>query len=60
MVVSLTLCTLLRTQMPKNPTELEANSWRLTGNSPGNKRVNRLFPVITDGAKRRPLLGSNQ
>jgi hypothetical protein len=27
-------------------------------NSPGNKRVSRLFPVITDGAKRRCLLGS--
>jgi hypothetical protein len=26
--------------------------------SPGNKRLSRLFPVITDGVKRRPLLGS--
>ncbi len=33
--------------------------WRLTAYSPGNKRVSRLFPVITDGAKRRYLLGSN-
>jgi hypothetical protein len=32
---------------------------RMTGNSPGNKRVSRLFPVTTDGAKRRPVLGSN-
>src|SRR5260370_662007 len=29
------------------------------GNSPGNKRVSRLFPATTDGVKRRPLLGSN-
>src|SRR5260370_10304447 len=28
--------------------------------SPGNIRVSRLFPVITDGAKRRPLLGSDR
>jgi hypothetical protein len=31
----------------------------MVGYSPGNKRVSRLFPVITDGAKRRPLLGNN-
>src|SRR5882762_8739323 len=29
-----------------------------TGNSPGNNRVSRLFPGITDGAKRRYLFGS--
>jgi hypothetical protein len=29
------------------------------GYSPGNKRVSRLFPVTTDGAKRRPLFGGN-
>jgi len=32
---------------------------RVTRNSPGNKRVSRLFPSTTDGVKRRPLLGSN-
>jgi len=26
---------------------------------PGNKRVSRLFPVTTDGRKRRYLLGNN-
>jgi hypothetical protein len=36
-----------------------ADCGRMTGNSPGNKRVSRLFPVTTDGAKRRPVLGSN-
>ena len=30
-----------------------------TGNSPGNKLVSRLFPSITDGVKRRHLLGRN-
>jgi hypothetical protein len=29
---------------------------RMTGYSPGNKRVSRLFLVTTDGAKRRPVL----
>jgi len=32
----------------------------MTGNSPGNKRVSRLFPAITDGAKRRLMLGTNR
>jgi hypothetical protein len=36
-----------------------ANS-RIIANSPGNKRVSRLFPVTTDGAKRRPVLGTNR
>jgi hypothetical protein len=31
---------------------------RVTAYSPGNYRVSRLFPVITDGAKRRYLLGN--
>jgi hypothetical protein len=31
----------------------------MTGYSPGNKRVSRLFPVTNDGAKRRPVLGNN-
>jgi hypothetical protein len=30
----------------------------MVGYSPGNKRVSRLFPNITDGAKRRHLLGT--
>jgi hypothetical protein len=34
------------------------DSERVVGHSPGNKRVSRLFPVTTDDAKRRPLLGS--
>jgi hypothetical protein len=29
------------------------------GQSPGNERVSHLFPVITDGAKGRSLLGNN-
>lgn len=28
--------------------------------SPGNIRVSRLFPIITDGPKRRPLLGNHR
>jgi hypothetical protein len=31
----------------------------MVGYSPDNKRVSRLFRATTDGAKRRPLLGSN-
>ena len=33
-------------------------SSRVVGYSPENKRVSRLFPSITDGIKRRHLLGS--
>ena len=37
---------------------LELDREWITAYSPGNIRVSRLFLVITDGAKRRPLLGS--
>ena len=38
---------------------LGVDSGRITRNSPGNKRRSRLFPVTTDGAKRRSMLGNN-
>ena len=38
---------------------LPADSEWMTGNSPGIKRVSSLFSFVTDGIKRRYLLGSD-